>query len=65
VEVEDAEPGEVDRARVDAALHLLEPAVLAVEAPGGIELGAERLPELALEVLGHRDAGGALEDHSE
>src|SRR5215203_3974418 len=43
-----AEPGEVARPRVDPALHLLEAALRAIQAPGAIRLHAHGLPQLLL-----------------
>src|SRR5436309_8543008 len=51
----------VDGTGVDPALHLLEAVGLGIEAPGGIVLGSQRLPELLFQIAGRALTGGALE----
>ena len=53
---------EVDGARIDPALHLFEPVGLAVEAPGGVKLGAHGLPDALLQVLRNRHPGNPLDN---
>ena len=65
VEEEQPEAGVVDRPRVEAALHLLEPGALGVEVPGGIGFGSQRLPEPPGHEVGDRRSRGALEHEPE
>src|SRR5918993_4925963 len=56
-----AEPREVPRSRVDPALHLLEAAPRAIQAPGAILLHTHGLPQLLLQVAGDGHSGSPLE----
>jgi len=57
--------GVVDSAKIEPALHLLEPARLAVQTPGGVVLGADLLPDLPLEVVGDGHSCRPLQNEAE